>query len=166
MKNRVVPVAPVGTSLAFRTETVPYQLSGPGEAFVMVGDAAQVMIVKTLIMIPRFFRPADQGGVDATRTLSGPVGIFRSLWIQLQFLGVESYLRLLAFIGLNLVLVNLLPIPITDGGQLLFLAVEQATGRPVVGWLRNLAMIAGLVLVIGLMAFSSGLDILRWTELL
>jgi RIP metalloprotease RseP len=164
--HAVLELPRMGTTLATEIEAVPYQLRHAGEAFVLVADAAHVMIVKTVQMIPRFFRSAESGGVDATRTLSGPVGIFRSLWNQLEFMGFDSYLRLLAFIGLNLVLVNLLPIPITDGGQLLFLGIEQATGRPVTGWIRNLAAMAGLVLVVALMLFTLGLDILRWTGLL
>jgi membrane-associated protease RseP (regulator of RpoE activity) len=166
VRQATIDVPVRGTTFDFDLEAKPYQLDGPGEAFILVTDAMHAMIIKSVQMIPKFFRPAEQGGIDATRTLQGPVGIFRGLWMQLEFMGFDSYLRMLAFIGLNLVLVNLLPIPITDGGQLVFLAIEKATGRPVTGWIRNAAMMGGVALVISLMAFTLGLDILRWIGVL
>jgi regulator of sigma E protease len=73
---------------------------------------------------------------------------------------------MLAMIGLNLFLVNLLPIPITDGGQLMFLAIETITGRPVHPLLRSIATWIGLALVGVLMLYAITLDLLRTFGLL
>jgi regulator of sigma E protease len=75
--------------------------------------------------------------------------------------GFVKFLEFTALIGLNLFLVNLLPIPITDGGQLVFLAIETATGRPMSAMARNLATWVGLLMVVGLMLYVVGLDVLR-----
>lgn len=150
-----------GLELDFAIETAPYRLEGAGEAFAIANRATHTMVWRSLTFIPRFFRPAEQGGIDATKQLQGPIGIFSALKGTAERLGFDSFLRLVALIGLNLVLVNLLPIPITDGGQLVFLGIESAIGRPLPAWLRNAAAWAGLMLVIGLMLYVTSLDVLR-----
>ncbi len=150
-----------GQPLAFDIETVPYRLESAGEAFAIANRAAHTMIWKSLLFIPKFFKPADQGGIDAKKSLQGPIGIFDEMRLRAEYFGFASFLNLVALVGLNLVLVNLLPIPITDGGQLLFLAIETAIGRPLPPLVRNIAMWIGLGLVVGLMLFVTSLDIVR-----
>ena len=90
-----------------------------------------------------------------------PIGIFDTLRTQAQHFGFDSFLKLVALIGLNLVLVNLLPIPITDGGQLVFLAIETAIGKPLPPLVRTIAAYIGLALVVAMMLFVTTLDISR-----
>jgi len=156
-----VPRQPVGVALAWDMESSRWQLQGPGEAFAIANRAAHTMIWKSLTFIPRFFRQAEQGGIDANKQLQGPIGIFSALKSSAERFGFDSFLKLVAFIGLNLVLVNLLPIPITDGGQLVFLAIETAIGRPLPAMVRNVAAWIGLILVVSLMLYVTSLDILR-----
>lgn len=150
-----------GFACAFALETSPYRLDGPGEAFAIANRSAQVMILRTLSLIPRFFRPAEQGGLDANKQLQGPIGIFAALKGSAEVYGFDYFLRLVALIGLNLVLVNLLPIPITDGGQLVILGVEAAIRRPLSAGLRNALAYAGLAVVVALMLYVTSLDVLR-----
>jgi membrane-associated protease RseP (regulator of RpoE activity) len=152
---------PVGVALAWDMETSRWDLQSPGEAFAIANRAAHTMIWKSLTFIPRFFRQAEQGGIDANKQLQGPIGIFSALKTSAERFGFDSFLKLVAFIGLNLVLVNLLPIPITDGGQLVFLAIETAIKRPLPAVVRNVAAWIGLILVVGLMLYVTSLDILR-----
>jgi membrane-associated protease RseP (regulator of RpoE activity) len=140
-----------------------YQLENWGEAFSIANAAAYTMIIKTLQVIPRFFQPPEQGGLDPNKSLTGPIGIFTMLKASVERFGFIKYLELMALIGLNLFLINLLPIPITDGGQLLFLAIETVTKRPLAPWARNIAMWIGLVMVGFLMVYVIGLDVLRLT---
>jgi regulator of sigma E protease len=63
------------------------------------------------------------------RQLAGPVGIVQMSG-GIAFMGLVHMLSFLAFIGINLALLNLLPLIITDGGMLLFLLVEFFRGRP------------------------------------
>lgn len=138
-----------------------YQLKSWTEAFSIANDAAYTMVVKTLQIIPKFFQSTKDGGLDPNKALTGPIGIFNMLKVSAERWGVVKYLELMALIGLNLFLINLLPIPITDGGQLMFLAIETATGKQLAPWARNLAMYIGLLMVLALMVYVIGLDILR-----
>jgi regulator of sigma E protease len=161
---RTVQVKPkdIGTALVLGVEMHTYELHGWTEAFSIANDAAYNMVVKTLQIIPRFFRSTADGGIDANKSLTGPIGIFSALKGSAERFGFDSYLSLLALIGLNLFLVNLLPIPVTDGGQLLFLAIETITRRPLPAAARNVASWIGVIMVMGLMLYVIGLDILRY----
>jgi regulator of sigma E protease len=143
------------------TALATYELESWTEAFAIANTAAYAMVVKTLQLIPRFFTPTRDGGLDPNKSLTGPIGIFTALKGSVEMLGFARFLELVALIGLNLFLINLLPIPITDGGQLMFLAIETVTGRPLAPWARNFAMYIGLVMVLMLMVYVIGLDLLR-----
>ena len=152
---------PVGVPLLFDPGVTAYKLESPGEAFAIANKATHTMIVKSLQLIPKFFQSAEYGGVDASKSLQGPIGIFSELKRSAAEFGIAAYFKIVAFIGLNLVLVNLLPIPITDGGQLVFLAIETATGRTIPGKVRLILAYAGLAMVLSLMIFVTWLDIAR-----
>ena len=152
---------PLGTTVLFEREELPYQASGFADRIDLVNDAAYNLVVKSVMLLPRLFRSADNGGVDANKTLTGPIGIFRELKARAELMGFDSFLKLIALVGLNLFIVNLLPIPITDGGQLLMLGVETAIRRPLPMWLRNGLMYLGVGLVGALFIYICGLDILR-----
>jgi membrane-associated protease RseP (regulator of RpoE activity) len=151
----------MGPPIRFDLEESPYQLSSPLEAFSIANSAAYGMIVRSFQLIPRFFTSAERGGVDASKSLQGPIGIFDELRLRAERFGLDSWLKLVALIGLNLVLINLLPIPVTDGGQLVLLAIETALGRPVPNWVKDGLLWMGLGLVLSLMLFVTWLDISR-----
>ena len=72
-----------------------------------------------------------------------------------------SYISFIALLSINLAILNLLPIPILDGGHIFFLAAEVVTGRPMsVRW-REVAQQVGLVLIISLMLFAILNDLSR-----
>ncbi len=150
-----------GVRIGFNPDEDRYHVAGFADAFGMVSATSWNMVVHTLQILPRFFRSAENGGVDPKRTLTGPVGMFRILKQRVQLFGLASYLRIVALIGLNLFLVNLLPIPITDGGQLLILGVEVVIRRPLPLALRNLLQYIGLVVVVMVMIYVLGLDLTR-----
>ena len=153
---------PIGTTIMFEREELPYQPTSAGDAIGLVNDAAYNLVVKSVLLLPRLFRSPEQGGVDPNKSLTGPIGIFRELKVRAELMGFDSFLKLIALVGLNLFVVNLLPIPITDGGQLLMLGIETAIRRPLPMWLRNGLMYAGVGLVGLLFVYICGLDILRW----
>ncbi len=92
--------------------------------------------------------------------LSGPVGIATTLYDQSQH-GVWMVLALAAAISVNLGIVNLLPIPVLDGGHLLFLLVEMIFRRPVPVRFQNVAMLGGLVFLLSLMLATIWFDVGR-----
>jgi len=66
-----------------------------------------------------------------------------------------------AFLSVNLGLINLLPIPLLDGGHLLFYAYEVVFRRPPHPWIVDFGLKIGLVLVLGLMLFATYNDLVR-----
>ena len=156
----VTPASP-GLALALLPEEVPYQLSSWTEAFSYANDETVQMITTTLTLIPRFFQAKEDGGIDASKSLQGPIGIFSELSARFEYLGFSSFLKLVALIGLNLFLINLLPIPIVDGGQLLFLFVEIIIRRPVPLRVQEALNWCGFALVVSLMLYVIGNDIVN-----
>jgi regulator of sigma E protease len=88
-------------------------------------------------------------GIDS---LMGPVGIVRLTGSAAQA-GWVDFLFLMAFLSVNLGLLNLLPIPALDGGRLLFLLIERIIGRPVDPKKENWVHMMGFVLLIALMVY-------------
>lgn len=78
--------------------------------------------------------------------------------------GPATYLLFLAFLSVNLAVLNLLPIPILDGGHLMFLAIEAVRGRPLSVESRIRLSHVGLIIVVGLMLWANGNDVVRLVE--
>jgi regulator of sigma E protease len=102
-------------------------------------------------------------GVD---TIGGPVLIF-DVAAQSAEAGATSFLWAMALISINLGILNLLPIPILDGGQLLFFAIEAIRRKPLGRKFKERAQLVGLVLILALVALALRNDIARkWTDIL
>ncbi len=98
--------------------------------------------------------------VIPSNTIGGPIMIFQMAGEQASQ-GALNFFTFMAVISINLGVLNLLPIPILDGGHILFLGIEAAIRRPIN---ENVVMIAqrvGLVLLLSLMAFAFYNDIVR-----
>ena len=100
-----------------------------------------------------------QGRIPA-QDIGGPLLITQAAAQQAKA-GLESLLLFMAVISINLGILNLLPIPILDGGHLLFFLVEGVMRRPLDLRHREIMQQVGLVILIGLMAFAFYNDILR-----
>jgi len=94
------------------------------------------------------------------KSLGGPVLIFQKTGEAARE-GAVNYLTLMAFISVNLGLINLLPIPILDGGHFLFFLVEGISRRPVSRRVREHATMVGLFLLLTLMLLALKNDIER-----
>jgi regulator of sigma E protease len=68
--------------------------------------------------------------------------------------GLATYAALVAVISINLAILNLLPVPMLDGGHLLFFAIEAVLGRPLSLRKREIAQQIGLALLLLLMVFA------------
>ena len=68
---------------------------------------------------------------------------------------------MMALISINLALINLLPIPVLDGGQLAFIAFEAIRRRPVSRLIKERVMIVGLAMILMLLVFATWNDIAR-----
>ncbi len=99
-------------------------------------------------------------GQVSWRNLSGPVTIADFAGQSAQ-LGWISYLTFLALISISLGVLNLLPIPLLDGGHLMYYAIEVVQGRPVSERAMELGQRVGLALLLVMMAFAFYNDLNR-----
>ncbi len=119
--------------------------------------ASQTFAVSTQII--RVVRGMFSGRVS-TREVGGPIAIGVMAGESAQQ-GVAPFLAFMAMISVNLAVLNLLPIPLLDGGQLLFLLGEAILRRPLSVKLRERLTLAGLILVVLLMVLAFSNDIRR-----
>jgi regulator of sigma E protease len=105
-------------------------------------------------------------GQRGTEDLGGPLGIGR-LAGQAASLGLATLVSFMAILSVNLALINLFPIPVLDGGHLLFYAVEAIRGRPLPARAQEIGFRAGFALLITLFVFATwndlgNLGVVRW----
>jgi regulator of sigma E protease len=99
-------------------------------------------------------------GVIPASNIGGPLQIGVAAGQAAQE-GLVPYAFLVAIISINLAILNLLPVPMLDGGHLLFFAIEAVLGRPLSVRKREIAQQIGLALLLLLMAFALGNDSLK-----
>jgi regulator of sigma E protease len=99
-------------------------------------------------------------GDISTNTLGGPIMIAQMAGDSAKA-GVGSLISFIAVISINLAIINLLPIPVLDGGHLLFFFIEAVKGRPVSIKVREVAQQVGLFILILLMILVFYNDITR-----
>ena len=98
------------------------------------------------------------GGEVSPKHLAGPIGIANATSRMFDRVGLSSVLFFIGFISINLCIVNLLPIPIADGGQLLFFAVEKIRGRPMPRKAQEIVQQVCIVLLIALFLYITWFD--------
>lgn len=125
-------------------------------------DALFAAVHKTYEYIAISFRLIGKMivGELGLRTLSGPITIAQGAGASMV-VGLQYYLGFLALISISLGVLNLLPIPILDGGHLLYYAVEAITGKPVPERIQIYGFKVGLMLLIFLMTVAFYNDLLR-----
>jgi len=99
-------------------------------------------------------------GKVGVNQLSGPVGIFSIVDSQAKQ-GLEALLYLVAYLSINVGIINLLPFPAFDGGRILFLLIEKIFRKPVSKKVENIIHSIGFMLIIALLIYVTFNDILR-----
>ena len=99
-------------------------------------------------------------GKVGVNQLSGPVGIYSIIDSQAKE-GLEAVLYLVAYLSINIGVINLLPFPAFDGGRILFLIIEKIFRRPVSKKVENIIHSIGFMLIIALLIYVTFNDILR-----
>lgn len=128
---------------------------GPVEAATAgVGRAWDIMKL-TALSVAKIF----QGSISA-KTLGGPIMIAQMAGEQAQA-GLANLAFFIAMLSINLGIINLFPIPVLDGGHLLFFSIEAVTGKSISDTVREKANQLGIVLLLALMTFVFYNDILR-----
>jgi len=134
---------------------VRHEPLGIGAALVAGAGAA----FETSTFIFRTVRGMLSGRVS-TNEVGGPIAIGQAAGESARA-GIDQFLGFMALISVNLAVVNLLPIPVLDGGQFLFLLGEAVLRRPLPLKLRQRLTAVGLVLILMLMALAFSNDIRR-----
>jgi len=111
-----------------------------------------VLTIKSVIKILQ--------GAISPKTLGGPIMIAQIAGQQARE-GVTNLAFFIALISINLAILNFLPIPVLDGGHLLFFGIEAVIGRPVNIKVREIAQQAGIFVLILLMIYVFYNDIVR-----
>jgi len=124
---------------------------GPFVAFYEAGDKTWQLMKLTVNMLGKLIT-----GDVKLNNLSGPISIAQGAGMSAEY-GLVYYLMFLALISVNLGIVNLFPLPVLDGGHLVFLAIEKLKGGPVSERVQNFSYRIGaivLVMVMGLALFN------------
>jgi len=129
--------------------------SGPFEAVARGAQRTWETSVMTLKMIWKMIT-----GEASWKNVTGPITIADYAG-QTARIGLVSYLQFIAFISISLGVMNLLPIPVLDGGHLLYYSLEVLTGRPLSARVGELAQRAGVGLLFMLMALAVFNDLVR-----
>lgn len=146
-----------------QTERPQLGISVPGVAFIKhdPGTAVWQAVKQTLYVITASGKAVGQmiAGSRSTDDLGGPIRI-AVMSSQVAAGGIAGLAFFLAVISISLGLINLVPIPVLDGGHLLFNFFEALLGRPIKPQIQNIGQTVGLVLIIALMVWVTGKDIL------
>lgn len=100
------------------------------------------------------------GGAISPKNIGGPIIIFREAARSARR-GFERLIDFMVFLSVSLAVLNLLPIPVLDGGHLVFFVIEAIKGSPVNLRVQELANQFGLVFILGLMVFALGNDLFK-----
>ena len=102
-------------------------------------------------------------GTESTEQISGPIRI-AEISGQVAKIGFAALLNLAAILSISIGLINLVPVPLLDGGHLLYYAFEALRGRPLSERAQELGFKVGMALVGALMLFATFNDILNLTK--
>lgn len=100
-------------------------------------------------------------GWESADQLSGPIGIARASGTAFDVGGVYSLVTLIGFMSVSIGLINLFPIPLLDGGHLLFYAIEAIRGRPLSEKAQEIGFRIGFAIVAMLMIFATWNDLVH-----
>lgn len=99
-------------------------------------------------------------GLVSAKNLSGPITIAKVAGASAKS-GLESFLSFIAYLSISLGVLNLLPIPVLDGGHLVYYVAEWIRGKPLSERIQGWGLQIGLTLIVGVMLFAIYNDISR-----
>lgn len=146
----VTPLVPEVSSEAIRQFE-----RGPVESLVAATKRTGDVVLLTLNSLKKMLM-----GLISPKNLSGPITIAKVATTSAQS-GLEAYIGFLALLSVSIGVLNLLPIPMLDGGHLMFYTVELLRGKPVPENVQVVGYQLGLFLVLGIMMFALYNDFTR-----
>jgi len=145
----------LGISRSMSPGDIKTEKAGPLRAIVMGAQETWFVVDRTLAYISGVFV-----GREAADQLGGPIRIAQVSG-QVATAGFTALIHLTAVLSVSIGLLNLFPIPLLDGGHLLFYAIETIRGRPLSERAQEVGFRIGLAIVVMLMIFATFNDILR-----
>ncbi|HXV74096.1 MAG TPA: RIP metalloprotease RseP [Sphingomonadales bacterium] len=145
----VIPIGRIGISSGEYTVRTYSLAGGVVESFRKTGEMIALMGQSFVRIIKGEFSKEELGGPVKIAQYTG----------EIASRGLAPYLAFMALISINLGLINLLPIPVLDGGHLLFYAIEGVKGAPLSAKTQEMAAMIGLAFVLGL------LFVVTWNDL-
>jgi regulator of sigma E protease len=145
----------LGVSRSMATGDITTHKVGPLTAVVMGAQETWFVVDRTLAYIGGVF-----AGREAADQLGGPIRIAQVSG-QVATAGFVALIHLTAVLSVSIGLLNLFPIPLLDGGHLLFYGIEAARGRPLSDRAQEVGFRIGLAIVVMLMIFATFNDILH-----
>ena len=146
----------LGISRSMAAEDLKFQPVSPPQAVVMGVQETWFVVARTLSYI---------GGVivgrEAADQLGGPIRIAQ-VSEQVATIGFVALIHLAAVLSVSIGLLNLFPIPLLDGGHLLFYSIEALRGRPLSERVQEVGFRIGFAIIVMLMVFTVWIDISRW----
>ncbi len=128
---------------------------GPVEALGLATSETWYIIDQTMRYVGGLLM-----GQESTRDLSGPLGIAKVSGDMAQA-GVLALVNLIALLSVSIGLINLFPIPVLDGGHLLYYGFEAVLGKPLGARAQEVGFRLGLALVLSLMLLATFNDLIR-----
>lgn len=135
--------------------SVVYESKSVSESLTMAVDHTKQITVAMLEAIANLFREPEQ-----TENLAGPIGIIQMSG-QVAERGFIPLLNFAALLSINLGIVNLLPVPVLDGGHFVNLFIEAVRGKPLGAKAVAYTQRVGIALLLMLMLFATKNDIVR-----
>ena len=138
----------IGVSRDIEETDVTLYRPGPAEAVGMTFEEIRFIVQRTAAFLGDFF--VGRGDVEQ---LGGPVKVAKVSG-EVATLGFVALINLMALLSLNIGIFNLLPVPMLDGGHLLYYFIEAARGRPLSMRIQEIGFRFGFALVLALMVFT------------
>lgn len=138
----------IGVSRNIEEADIQLYRPGPIEAIGMTVEEIRFIVQRTAAFLGDFF--VGRGDVQQ---LSGPVKVAKVSG-EVATLGVIALINLMALLSLNIGIFNLLPVPMLDGGHLLYYLIEAVRGRPLSMRVQEMGFRFGFALVLALMVFT------------
>lgn len=147
---KIVPMLGIAPKGEFRSIELGFA-DAAKQGAIQIWETSSLMVMGIVKLIERVIPWTDMGGV---------ILITELIHKEAQN-GIANLLALTALISINLGVLNLLPIPVLDGGHILFFFMESIIGKPLSPKLQQIALKTGMTLLLMLMVFATINDILR-----
>lgn len=153
-KRFTIGISPYGNLTA--EDPIKYSISNP---FVALGRAVKRTVESSQMMLVNLGKLVS--GEISSKNIGGIISIGQAAHETFKR-GLSYYLHLMAILSINLFILNLLPVPVLDGGHLVFYTIEVIKGSPLSLKKMELAQQAGMVLLFALMFYAMYNDFIKF----